>query len=159
MAPKSAGSVQFSGNPPSSAALNSTLSKLFLEAYLRLCYTVKDLMPCQVLGVSHFVNIVEDGVVEVLVSAMVRQLVHKICVEWVPFSYFVSIFCFNLFDSGAQVIAEVAAFQTPHTHDCARECAGVPRQACSRQCQPDPALPADTALQGRRFHAPRDHLR
>ena len=71
-APKSAGSVQFSGSPPSSAALNSTLSKLFQEAYLRLCYTVKDLMPCQVLGVSHHVNIVEDGMVEILISAMVR---------------------------------------------------------------------------------------
>lgn len=69
MAPKGAGSVQFS--VPSSAALNSTLSKLFLEAYLRLCYTVKDLMPCQVLGVSHHVNIVEDGMVEILISAMV----------------------------------------------------------------------------------------
>ncbi len=71
-APKNAGSVQFSGSPPSSATLNSTLSKLFQEAYLRLCYTVKDLMPCQVLGMSHHVNIVEDGLVEILISAMVK---------------------------------------------------------------------------------------
>jgi hypothetical protein len=47
MAPKVAGSgYQYS--QPSSAALNSTLSKLFLEAYLRLCFTVKDMTPCQV---------------------------------------------------------------------------------------------------------------
>lgn len=72
LAPKSANSsAQFSSNPPSSAGLNSTLSKLFREAYLRLCYTVKDLMPCQVLGISHFVNFVEDGIVEILISAMV----------------------------------------------------------------------------------------
>lgn len=46
LAPKTAGAGYQSS--PSSAALNSMLSKLFLEAYLRLCYTVKDLMPCQV---------------------------------------------------------------------------------------------------------------
>lgn len=77
MAPKNAAAVQFS--VPSSAALNSTLSKLFLEAYLRLCYTVRDLMPCQVLGVSHHVNIVEDGMVEILISAMVSLALFALC--------------------------------------------------------------------------------
>lgn len=44
----SGGSAGYQYSQPSSAALNGTLSKLFLEAYLRLCYTVKDMMPCQV---------------------------------------------------------------------------------------------------------------
>lgn len=49
LAAKSAtGGMQVSGNPSSSAALNSTLTKLFVEAYMRLCYSVKDMMPCQV---------------------------------------------------------------------------------------------------------------
>jgi hypothetical protein len=60
-------------NPPSSSSLNSGLSKLFLEAYLRLCYSVRDMMPCQVLGVSHHVTVVDEGLVEVLVTAMVRS--------------------------------------------------------------------------------------
>lgn len=47
MAPKPVGTT-FHYSPPSSAALNGMLSKLFVEAYLRLCYTVKDMMPCQV---------------------------------------------------------------------------------------------------------------
>lgn len=42
------GGLHTSGNPPSSAALNNTLSKLFVEAYMRLCYSVKDMIPCQV---------------------------------------------------------------------------------------------------------------
>jgi hypothetical protein len=33
---------------PSSAALNTILSKLFLEAYIRLCFSVREMMPCQV---------------------------------------------------------------------------------------------------------------
>lgn len=49
MMPKSnTGGYQYAGTAPSSAALNGMLSRLFLEAYLRLCYTVKDLQPCQV---------------------------------------------------------------------------------------------------------------
>lgn len=47
MAPKPLGST-FHYSPPSSAALNGMLCKLFVEAYLRLCFTVKDMMPCQV---------------------------------------------------------------------------------------------------------------
>lgn len=33
---------------PSSAVLNGAFSRLFLQAYLRLCYTVKGMMPCHV---------------------------------------------------------------------------------------------------------------
>lgn len=62
-----------SSNPPSTSCLNSSLSKLFFDAYLRLCYSVRDMMPCQVLGVSHHVTVVEEGLVEVLVTAMVRR--------------------------------------------------------------------------------------
>lgn len=72
------GTLQVSA--PSSAALNSTLSKLFLEAYMRLCFSVKDMMPCQVLGMSHHVNIIEDGMIEILLNAMVSGFIVSPCV-------------------------------------------------------------------------------
>eukprot|EP01038_Epipyxis_sp_PR26KG_P009930 gene9930-13358_t len=55
--------------------LNKNLQSLFRDAYLRLCFSVKFLMPCQVLGLNHAVNILEDGFVEVLVNAMVHKVV------------------------------------------------------------------------------------
>ena len=38
---------------------------------MRLCYTVKDMIPCQILGLSHHLNISDEGMIEILVTAMV----------------------------------------------------------------------------------------
>jgi len=53
--------------------LTAMLNRLFQKAYLRLCFSVQQMVPCQVLGISHHINILEEGVVEVFVSATVQS--------------------------------------------------------------------------------------
>ena len=59
--------------PLGGSALTNLLNKLFQEAYLRLCFSVKDMTPCQVLGIHQSINILEEGLVEVLLTAMVHK--------------------------------------------------------------------------------------
>ncbi len=65
------GSNAGGGNGESS--LSYLLNRLFQEAYLRLCFSVKSMAPCQVLGLTHNVNILEEGQVEILISALVHK--------------------------------------------------------------------------------------
>ena len=55
--------------------LAGILTNLFKDAYLRLCYAVRELMPCHVLGLTNSVNILEEDTVEIMVSAVAHQLV------------------------------------------------------------------------------------
>jgi hypothetical protein len=55
------------------SSLSHLLNRLFHEAYMRLCFTVRSMVPCQVLGLTHNVSILEEGQVEILVSALVHH--------------------------------------------------------------------------------------
>ena len=50
--------------------LNSSLSSLFNDTYLRLCFNVRAMRPCHVLALSHSVHLVEEDSMEVLASAI-----------------------------------------------------------------------------------------
>lgn len=50
------------------------LNKLFQEAYLKLCFTVKPMAPCQILNLTEDVNVIEDGQIEILLTAMVHRV-------------------------------------------------------------------------------------
>jgi hypothetical protein len=58
----------------STFGLSSSLNRLFQEAYAKICYTVRNMRPCQILSLNHHINIIEDGQVEVLFTAMVHQI-------------------------------------------------------------------------------------
>ena len=47
------------------------LDKIFQEAYLKLCLTVRTMVPCHVLSLTEDVNVIEDGQIELLLTAMV----------------------------------------------------------------------------------------
>lgn len=53
---------------------SSVLNKLFHEAYIKLCLAAKPLMPCVALQLQHHINILDDGQVEVLFTAMVHRM-------------------------------------------------------------------------------------
>eukprot|EP01039_Chlorochromonas_danica_P008191 gene8189-9036_t len=53
----------------------SVLNKLFHEAYIKLCYSLKSMVPCEILNMSHHINVVDDGQVEILITAMVHKVV------------------------------------------------------------------------------------
>lgn len=55
------------------SSLSSLLNKLFQETYLRLCFSVQSMAPCQVLGLTHCVHILEEGLVEILITALVHR--------------------------------------------------------------------------------------
>jgi hypothetical protein len=59
---------------PGTTVLASRLTSLFYDAYLRLCHTVRAMQPCQVLGVSHSLHLLDDGVLEVLMTAAVHPV-------------------------------------------------------------------------------------
>jgi hypothetical protein len=61
-----------------SAMLISVLNRLFQEAYLKLCFTVKNMIPCQILNITHYLNVIEDGQVEIVISAMVHKVAPKL---------------------------------------------------------------------------------
>lgn len=71
------------GQGLSTFGLSSSLNKLFQEAYTKICYTVRNMRPCHVLSLNHHINIIEDGQVEVLVTAMVHQVVAPLS-GWSP---------------------------------------------------------------------------
>jgi hypothetical protein len=41
------------------------------EAYLKICISIRQMMPCHVLGLTHSVNILEEDTVEIMISAIV----------------------------------------------------------------------------------------
>ena len=49
--------------------LNASLSQLFSDVYTRLCYSTRAMRPCQILSISHNINISEEDTVELLVAA------------------------------------------------------------------------------------------
>lgn len=51
--------------------LSGVLNKLFQEAYLKLCITVRTMTPCYILSLTEDVNVIEDGQIELLLTAMV----------------------------------------------------------------------------------------
>lgn len=53
---------------------NALLSKVFHDVYSRLCFKVRQLIPCQVLGLSHTMNILEDDLVELVINAVVYSI-------------------------------------------------------------------------------------
>jgi hypothetical protein len=50
------------------------LTKHFKAAYLRLCFTLRNMMPCQVVCLTHDVNILEEDAVEIIVHATAHRL-------------------------------------------------------------------------------------
>lgn len=38
---------------------------------MKLCFNIRSMIPCQILNISHSINILEDNQVELLVTAMV----------------------------------------------------------------------------------------
>lgn len=56
-----------------SNSLNTLLNRLFTDGYQRLCFSVRSMAPCQVLGLAHNVSILEEGVVEILITAIVHH--------------------------------------------------------------------------------------
>ncbi len=68
-----AGSSRTDGSDTNS--LNFLLNRLFQEGYQRLCFSVRGMVPCQVLGLTYNVSILEDGVVELLITALVHHAV------------------------------------------------------------------------------------
>ena len=57
--------------------LAGILTNFFKDAYLRMCYSVRQLMPCHVLGLTHSVNILEEDTVEIMMSAVAYPLIPK----------------------------------------------------------------------------------
>jgi hypothetical protein len=55
--------------------LSLLLNSLFQEGYVRLCALVKGMTPCQVLSITEDINIIEDGQIEILLTAMVSAYV------------------------------------------------------------------------------------
>lgn len=62
----------------SKKTMGESLNQLYKDEYLRLCYAVRDMPPCQVTSLSHSLNVLEDDVVELYVYAMVYRRVHPI---------------------------------------------------------------------------------
>jgi hypothetical protein len=60
-----------SSAPKNGINLSAILNELFQEAYLRLCITVRKMTPCHVLSLTEDVNVIEDGQIELLLTAMV----------------------------------------------------------------------------------------
>jgi hypothetical protein len=50
------------------------LTKQFKMAYLRLCFSLRNMMPCQIVCLSHDVNILEEDTVEIIVHATAHKL-------------------------------------------------------------------------------------
>lgn len=55
-------------------SLNQHLTKLFQDVYARLCFSLRNMQPCHVLGLNHTVSIVEEQALEILLSAMVHKV-------------------------------------------------------------------------------------
>ena len=55
--------------------LRIALSYHSQDAYLKMCLSVRQLMPCHVLGLTHSVNILEEDTVEIMISAIVSHIV------------------------------------------------------------------------------------
>ena len=53
-----------------SLSLSLSLPRL-QEAYLKICISIRQMMPCHVLGLTHSVNILEEDTVEIMISAIV----------------------------------------------------------------------------------------
>jgi hypothetical protein len=63
------------GSGQGESSLSHLLNRLFHEAYMRMCFTVRSMVPCQVLGLTHHVSILDEGQVEILISALVHHTV------------------------------------------------------------------------------------
>ena len=64
---------QSGGRVDASGDLNHLFSKLFKDAYSRICFSVRTMMPCHILGLNHTCNVLDDDLAEVVVTAMVCQ--------------------------------------------------------------------------------------
>ena len=51
--------------------LSQLLTNLFKDAYNRICVLSKSLLPCHIVGLSNSVSILEDGFVQVMITATV----------------------------------------------------------------------------------------
>jgi hypothetical protein len=56
-------------------SLGSQLSRLYVGAYMQMCYNLRALQPCVVLGLRTHINVLDDDTVEVLLSGVC----HRVC--------------------------------------------------------------------------------
>jgi hypothetical protein len=62
-----------SSSAPEGLSLGSQLSRLFVGAYMQMCYNLRSCQPCVVLGLSSCVNLLDDDMVEVLLSGVCHR--------------------------------------------------------------------------------------
>ena len=71
-------SANLGGNKATPQSLAARLQALFYAAYLRISHEVCAMQPCVLLGISHSMHILDDGVLEVLVTAAAHSVRHAI---------------------------------------------------------------------------------
>ena len=59
-------------------SLAARLAGLFYAAYLRIAHDVRSMQPCVLLGISHSMHILDDGVLEVLVTGAAHPVQHPV---------------------------------------------------------------------------------
>ena len=50
------------------------LQNLFQAAYSRLCFSVRKLMPCHIVGLNHHINVTADNTIELMIFAMCHSI-------------------------------------------------------------------------------------
>jgi hypothetical protein len=63
------GKLEIVGKRGSGHGEQDRLSALFIDAYMQLCYSIRVMQPCHVLGICPSFSLLDDGVVEVLITA------------------------------------------------------------------------------------------
>ena len=70
----SASTNYLDGGVDGSCTPSEQLTKLFISVYMRLCYSVRSLMPCQIVCLTSDVHVVEEDTVEIIVNAVVHRV-------------------------------------------------------------------------------------
>ena len=61
--------TEFKSEP---TTLSQVLTSLFMDAYIRMCFAARQFMPCVVVGLNSSFQLLDDGYLEVIATAMVK---------------------------------------------------------------------------------------